>query len=93
MSAVYSGDANYAPGTSATVIVTITPGPVKLSLSCVSMKLRSGQSLSCEATATELILPVSGTLEYTLNIGESSTVTLKDGQAPITIFTAPPCGQ
>jgi sugar lactone lactonase YvrE len=44
LTAVYSGDANYAPGTSATVIVTVSPGPVKLSLSCQNTKLKLGQT-------------------------------------------------
>ena len=88
LTAVYSGDANYAPGTSATVTVTVTPGPVKLSLSCQSTSLKLGQTLSCTVNADEGLLPVTGTVTYTVTGWGSGSITLnKAGQATITYPT------
>jgi hypothetical protein len=66
LQAVYSGDANYPPGQSAVIAVTVTPGPVKLSLSCASTKLQAGQTLSCSVNADDGPLPVTGTVNYTI---------------------------
>jgi sugar lactone lactonase YvrE len=88
LTAVYSGDANYAPGTSATVTVTVTPGPVKLSLSCQSTSLKLGQTLTCTVNADEGLLPVAGTVTYTVTgWGSGSVILNKAGQATITYPT------
>ena len=85
LEAVYSGDANYAPGQSPIVTVTVTPGPVKLSLSCTNTKLKLGQTLTCTVNADEGPLPVTGTVTYTVTNWGSGSVTLnKAGQATIT---------
>jgi len=89
MSAAYSGDTNYPPGTSATVTLTITPGPVTLRLSCGSTNLAAGQSLNCEVAASEGLLPVSGTLGYAMNNGTGSQITLKNGLATLSIADPP----
>jgi DNA-binding beta-propeller fold protein YncE len=85
LQAVYSGDANYAPGQSSIVTVTVTPGPVKLSLSCANTKLTLGQTLTCTVNADEGPLPVTGSVNYTVTNWGSGSVTLnKAGQATIT---------
>ncbi len=91
LTASYSGDANYAPGVSASVVVTITPGPVELALSCSSAKLQAGQPLSCTASAFELLLPASGALGYSLNGTAVGSVALKSGRASI-VLSDPPAG-
>ena len=66
LQAVYNGDANYPPGQSPVVAVLVTPGPVQLSLRCASTNLNAGQTLSCTANALQGLLPVTGTVNYTI---------------------------
>ncbi|HEY0759990.1 MAG TPA: Ig-like domain repeat protein [Acidisarcina sp.] len=87
LKAIYSGDKNYPSGSSATVTVTVVPGPVRLGLNCgSSATLQYGQSLNCTVGASEAILPVSGTVTYTVTgaMGGSSTLNPL-GQASIQI--------
>ncbi|RRA48463.1 Ig-like domain repeat protein [Acidipila sp. EB88] len=89
LSALYSGDANYAPGTSAIVTVTVTAGPVKLLLSCQNTSLKLGQTLACTVYADEGLLPVPGTVTYTIAGSSLGSVTLnKIGQAAIIYSTS-----
>lgn len=85
LSAVYSGDGNYAAGTSAPGVVTVHTAPVQLSLKCADTTLKLGQTLSCTVTAREAFLPVTGTVSYTVTGWGSGSVTLnREGQAMIT---------
>ena len=85
LTAVYSGDSNYAPGTATPVVVTVHAAPVQLSLKCANTTLKVGQTLSCTVTAHEAFLPVSGTVTYTVTGWGSGSVTLnRQGQATIT---------
>jgi hypothetical protein len=90
LTAAYSGDRNNPAGVSAPVTVTVTPGPVALELGCRSTNLVSGQTLHCEARATDRRTPVSGTLGYSVN-GSDGEVALEHGRAAIDI-PDPPIG-
>jgi hypothetical protein len=89
LTAVYSGDKNYAAARSSAVSITITPGPVTLRLSCSSAKLTAGHSLSCQASALEVILPLTGTATYSVTHGTSGSIAIKNGVATLTIPNPP----
>ena len=85
LTASYSGDANYAAGTSTAIVVSVSPGPVKLTLKCGNTQLKVGQTLSCSVNASEGFLPVSGTAGYTVTgWGSGSIVLDRSGCGTIT---------
>ena len=76
LTAVYSGDKNYAPGQSPIVPVTVAPGPVTLSLECSNTTVNVGQTLHCRVNANESFLPVTGTVTYAISTGGGGSLTL-----------------
>jgi sugar lactone lactonase YvrE len=92
MTASYSGDARYAPESSAPVNLTVTPAPAHLTGSCwggTPYKV----AYQCLITATAgTATPPTGSISYSLDGAPGTSVALSSGSAPFTVATLPAAG-
>jgi Bacterial Ig-like domain (group 3)/Divergent InlB B-repeat domain len=94
LKAVYPGDKNYTPGTSAPVVITVAPAPTNLTLSCSPSNgnVASGGNYTCTATVrADIILAAQGTLSYKVDGAAQTAVLNAQGSALITV-TGPAIG-
>lgn len=91
LTARYSGDSNYSQGLSPAVILTVTPAPVDLSVSCWNASFPFGGNYTCTNNVSSSAGAPQGVLNYSID-GTPFTATLNYGNAEFTVPT-PNAGQ
>jgi hypothetical protein len=85
MTAVYSGDKNNPPGTSDPVVVTVSPVPVKMSVSCWNSSFPYGGNYQCTVSVSSNAGSAQGNITYSYDGGAPVAVPLSSGNAGFTI--------
>jgi hypothetical protein len=91
LTAVYSGDAHNAAGTSAPVALTVLPVPVTLALTCWNTPYPYGADFQCVVNASSNAGAPQGSITYVYDSQPAVTVPLVSGAATIRI-PKPPVG-
>ena len=85
MAAAYSGDGNNAPGRSSPTVVTVTPVPVNLAVSCWNASFAYGGNYQCTINASSNAGAALGSITYSVDGNAAATVSLTNGNAGFTI--------
>ena len=85
ITAVYSGDKNNPPGTSDPVVVTVSPVPVKMSVSCWNSSFPYGGNYQCTVSVSSNAGSAQGNITYSYDGGAPVAVPLSSGNAGFTI--------
>jgi hypothetical protein len=93
LTASYSGDANYPPGLSAVVTITVLPAPVNFQATCVGALVYT-QTYQCTVNlSASTTSPPVGSIQYSLDGAAPVTVAINSlGNAPFTVPTVPSAG-
>ncbi|MGA7340986.1 MAG: Ig-like domain repeat protein [Terracidiphilus sp.] len=91
INAVYSGDRNNPPGTSAPTVLTVSPVPVKMSVSCWNANFPYGANYQCTVNLSSNAGAATGSITYSFDGGAPVAVALSSGNAQFTI-ALPPAG-
>jgi hypothetical protein len=91
ITAVYSGDSNNPPGTSAPIVVTVNPAQSYLGASCGGANFSFGGNYSCNVTVGSNAGPATGSITYAVDGGTPTVLALTNGNAQFTL-TAPAAG-
>jgi polygalacturonase/sugar lactone lactonase YvrE len=91
ITAVYSGDKNNPAGTSAPTVLTVSPVPVNLSVSCWNANFPYGANYQCTVNVSSNASSAKGSITYSYDGGAPAAVPLANGNAQFTI-TKPPAG-
>jgi sugar lactone lactonase YvrE len=91
ITAVYSGDSNNPAGTSAPTILTVSPVPVKMSISCWNASFPYGANYQCTINVSSNAGAAQGSITYSFDGGATVAVPLSNGNAQFTI-TKPGAG-
>jgi hypothetical protein len=91
LSSFYSGDKNNPFGWSTPVLVTVTPAPVRLAVSCSKPFFPYGGNYQCtvDARADERAGAVTGSITYSLDSSPAVAIPLNGGNAQFTIVKPP----
>jgi sugar lactone lactonase YvrE len=92
MTASYSGDARYAPGSSAPVNLNVTPALVHLTGSCWGGTPYKVAYQCLIAATAGTATPPTGSISYSLDGAPGTSVALSNGSAPFTVSTLPAAG-
>ncbi len=87
ISAAYSGDINNPAGASAPTVLTVSPVPVDMSISCWNASLPYGANYSCTVTVSSNAGAAQGSINYSFDGGAQVLVPLTKGNAQFTIAT------
>jgi sugar lactone lactonase YvrE len=87
ITAVYSGDANNPPGISVPTVITVSPVPVKMSVSCWNASFPYGGNYQCTINISSNAGSAQGSITYSLDGGSLVAVPLSNGNAQFTIPT------
>jgi len=79
LSATYSGDATIPGGSSAPVVFTVQPAPVRLSLACWNANFPFGADYICGAYTSSNAGPAQGVITYSYDGGSPVTIPLQWG--------------
>ena len=85
LTAVYSGDKNNPPGTSAPVTVTVSPVPVTMVAVCWNASFAYGANYQCLAYLSSNAGAAQGSIGYSLDGGSKVSVPLSNGTAQFTL--------
>jgi hypothetical protein len=85
ITAVYSGDSNNSAGASAPTILTVSPVPVKMSVSCWNASFAYGANYQCTVNVSSNAGAAQGSITYSLDGGAQVPVPLSSGNAQFTI--------
>ncbi|HEY1647227.1 MAG TPA: pectinesterase family protein [Terracidiphilus sp.] len=91
ITAVYSGDKNNPAGTSAPTVLTVSPVPVNMSVSCWNASFPYGANYQCTVNVSSNAGSAKGSVTYSFDGGATVAVPLSNGNAQFTI-TKPPAG-
>jgi sugar lactone lactonase YvrE len=91
ISSVYSGDKNYAAGASAPTVLTVSPVPVNMSVSCWNSSFPYGGNYQCTVNVSSNAGSAPGSITYSYAGGAPVAVPLSNGNASFTI-TEPSVG-
>ena len=91
ITAIYSGDSNNPAGISAPTLVTVSPVPVKMSVSCWNASFPYGGNYQCTINISSNAGAAQGSINYSLDGAAQVAVPLSNGNAQFTIPT-PPAG-
>ncbi|MGB6743165.1 MAG: Ig-like domain repeat protein [Terracidiphilus sp.] len=91
ITAVYSGDKNNPPGTSAPTVLTVSPVPVNMSVSCWNASFPYGGNYQCTVNVSSNAGSAQGNITYSYDGGAQVAVPLSNGNAQFTI-TKPVAG-
>jgi polygalacturonase/sugar lactone lactonase YvrE len=91
ITAVYSGDKNNPPGTSAPTVLTVSPVPVNMNVSCFESSFPYGGNYQCIVIVSSKAGPARGTITYSFDGGSPVAAALNAGIALFTI-TKPAAG-
>ncbi|MGA7159207.1 MAG: pectinesterase family protein [Acidobacteriaceae bacterium] len=91
ITSVYSGNKNYAAGASAPALLTVSPIPVKMSVSCWNSSFPYGGNYQCTVNGSSNAGAVQGSITYSYDGGATVAVPLSNGNASLTI-TKPAVG-
>ena len=82
---VYSGDKNNPAGASAPTVLTVSPVPVKMSVSCWNASFPYGGNYQCTVNVSSNADSALGNITYSYNGGAPVAVPLSGGNAQFTI--------
>jgi Glycosyl hydrolases family 28/Bacterial Ig-like domain (group 3) len=82
---VYSGDKNNPPGTSDPTVVTVSPVPVNMSVSCWNSSFPYGVNYQCTVNVSSNAGSAQGNITYSYDGGAPVAVALSGGNAGFTI--------
>ncbi len=85
ISAVYSGDKNNPAGSSSPTILTVSPVPVNMSVSCWNASFPYGANYQCTVNISSNAGSAQGNLTYSYDGGPAVSVPLSSGNAQFTI--------
>jgi len=85
ITSVYSGDKNNPPGSSAPTILTVSPVPVKMSVSCWNSSFPYGGNYQCTVNVSSNAGSAQGNITYSYDGGAPVAVPLSSGNAGFTI--------
>ncbi len=85
ISAVYSGDKNNSAGASAPTILTVSPVPVTMSVSCWNASFAYGANYQCDVNVSSAAGSAQGSITYSYDGGAPVSVPLSSGSATFTI--------
>jgi sugar lactone lactonase YvrE len=85
LTAVYSGDKNNPPATSAPVTVTVSPVPVTMAVACWNASFAYGANYQCTVNLSSNAGAAQGSITYSLDGGSKVSVTLSNGNAQFTL--------
>ena len=91
ITAAYSGDANNPPGASGPTVLSVSPVPVKMSVSCWNASFPYGGNYQCTVNVSSSAGSAQGNITYSFDSGMPVAVALSSGNAGFTI-TKPPAG-
>jgi hypothetical protein len=91
IAAVYSGDKNNPAGSSAPTVLTVSPVPVRMSVSCWNASFPYGGNYECTVNVSSNAGSAQGNITYSYNGGAPIAVPLSGGNAEFTI-TEPAAG-
>lgn len=91
ITAVYSGDHNNAPGSSAPTVLTVSPVPVNMNVACWNASFPYGGNYQCTVNVSSNAGAAQGSITYTLDGGAPTAVPLSNGNAQFTL-TEPAVG-
>jgi len=91
ISAVYSGDKTNPGGTSTPTIITVSPVPVNMSVSCWNSSFAYGANYQCTVSASSNAGSAQGLITYSYDGGTPIAVPLSNGNAQF-IIAKPPVG-
>ena len=91
ITAVYSGDKNNPPGASDPTVVTVSPVPVNMSVSCWNSSFPYGGNYQCTVNVSSNAGSAQGNITYSYDGGAPVAVPLSSGSAQFTI-TKPAAG-
>ncbi|WP_263418287.1 pectinesterase family protein [Terriglobus albidus] len=91
ISATYSGNSSNPSGTSAPVLVTVSPTPVKMSASCWNSSFAYGANYQCTVNLSSSAGSPQGVITYSYDGSAPVSVALSSGNAQFTI-TKPNAG-
>jgi hypothetical protein len=89
LTAVYSGDPNNPSGSSVPVSVTVAPVPVSLNASCWNSTYPYGGNYQCTVNASSNAGAPAGSINYSYDGGQPTSVALNSGNAQFTIGLPP----
>jgi hypothetical protein len=87
ISAVYSGDSNNPAGASAPTILSVSPVPVDMSISCWNASFPYGANYQCTVNVSSNAGAAQGSINYSFDGGAQVLVPLSKGNAQFTITT------
>jgi polygalacturonase/sugar lactone lactonase YvrE len=85
ISAVYSGDKNNPPGASSPTVLTVSPVPVNMSVSCWNSSFPYGGNYQCTINVSSNAGSAQGNITYSYDGGAPVPVPLSSGNAQFTI--------
>lgn len=85
ISAIYSGDRNNPAGSSAPVILTVTPVPVRMSAACWNSSFAYGTNYQCTVNLSSSAGPPQGSITYSYDGAAPVSVPVVSGNAQFTI--------
>ncbi|HSY34752.1 MAG TPA: Ig-like domain repeat protein [Acidobacteriaceae bacterium] len=91
LTSVYSGNQSYPPGSSAPTILSVSPVPVNMSVSCWNSSFPYGGNYQCTINVSSNAGSAQGNITYSLDGGLEVSVPLNGGNAQVTI-TKPAAG-
>jgi hypothetical protein len=91
ITAVYSGDKNDPPGTSDPTVVTVSPVPANMSVSCWNSSFPYGGNYQCTVTVSSNAGAAQGNITYSYDGSAPVAIALSGGNAGFTI-TKPAVG-
>ena len=91
ITAVYSGDRNNPSGSSAPTVLTVSPVPVNLAVSCWNASFPYGGNYQCTVNVSSNAGPAKGSITYAVDGGAQTAIPLSNGNAQFAL-TEPPAG-
>jgi hypothetical protein len=85
MTAVYSGNRNYPAGSSAPTVLSVSPVPVNMSVSCWNSSFPYGGNYECTVNISSNAGAAQGSITYSYDGGAQIAVPLSNGNAQFTI--------
>ena len=85
LTSVYSGNQNYPSGSSAPTILTVSPVPVNMSVSCWNSSFPYGGNYQCTVNVSSNAGSAQGNVTYNFDGGSQVSVPLSGGNAQFTI--------
>ena len=87
LTAAYSGDASHSAGTSSPTMVTVTPVPVNMGVSCWNASFAYGASYQCTVNVSSNAGAALGSITYSLDGAAQIVAPLSNGSAAFTLST------